>query len=119
VPGTVIGSADVREVNAISYWLEQLVRRLKLPQKLLVVHRFTDNGVQGIEMLKPRRDVAVTVNVDGFGANDVKVAKYRSYALRAPGLFNGFKIFYHEDPETMKAERVLRIKPSPDLVVYE
>jgi hypothetical protein len=119
VPGTVIGSVDVREVNAISYWLEQLVAREKLPQKMLVVHRFTDNGIQGIEQLKPRRDVAVTINVDGFGPNVVKVAKYRSYAVTTPGLYNGFKLFYHEDPKTMKARRVLRIKPRPDLVVYE
>jgi hypothetical protein len=119
VPGTVIGSVDVREVNAISYWLDQLTRKLKLPQKLLVVHRFTDNGIQGIELLKPRRHVAVTVNVDGFGPNVVKIAKYKAYAVHKPGLYNGFKIFYHEDPQTMKAERVLKIKPHPDLVVYE
>ena len=119
VPGTVIGSVDVREVNAVSFWLDELVRRYKLPQKLLVVHRFTDHGIQGIELLKPRRDVAVTVNVDGFGPNVVKIAKYKGYALNVPGIYNGFKLFYHEDPVTMKARRVLRITPHPDLVVYE
>src|SRR3954470_1845793 len=101
VPGTVIGSVDVREVNAISFWLDEIVHRDKLPQKLLVVHRFTDHGIQGIEQLKPRRSVAVTVNVDGFGANVVKVAKYKTYALKVPGIYNGFKLFYHEDPVTM------------------
>jgi len=119
VPGTVIGSMDVREANAISFWLEELVQRYKLPEKLLVIHRFTDNGIQGIEQLKPRPDVAVTVNVDGFGENPIKVAKYKGYAQRLPGLHNGFKLFYHEDPHTMKPRRVLRIKPRPELVVYE
>jgi hypothetical protein len=119
VPGTVIGSMDVREANAISFWLEQIVHRYKLPQKLLVIHRFTDNGIQGIEQLKPRRDVAVTVNVDGFGENPIKVAKYKQFAQRLPGLHNGFKLFYHEDPHTMKPRRVLRIRPRPELVVYE
>jgi hypothetical protein len=119
VPGTVIGSMDVREANAISFWLEGLVHKYKLPQKLLVIHRFTDNGIQGIEQLKPRKGVAVTVNVDGFGENPIKVAKYKSYAQVFPGLHNGFKLFYHEDPHTMKPSRVLRIRPRPELVVYE
>jgi hypothetical protein len=119
VPGSVIGSMDVHEANAISFWLEQLVHRYKLPQKLLVIHRFTDNGIVGVEQLKPRRDVAVTVNVDGFGENPVKVSKYKQFAQRLPGLHNGFKLFYHEDPHTMKARRVLRLKPRPELVVYE
>ena len=119
VPGTVIGSVDVREVNAVSFWLEQLVQRYKLPQKLLVIHRFTDNGIQGIDQLKPRPDVAVTVNVDGFGENPIKVAKYKQFAQSLPGLHNGFKLFYHEDPHTMKPSRVLRLRPHPELVVYE
>jgi hypothetical protein len=119
VPGHVIGSVDVREVNAISFWLEGLVHRHKLPQKLLVVHRFTDNMIMGEDQLKPRRDVAVTVNVDGFGSRQVKVAKYKTYAQTLPGLHNGFKLFYHEDIDTMTPRRVLRMRPRPDLVVYE
>lgn len=119
VPGTVIGSVDVREVNAISFWLDGLVRRLHLPQKLLLIHRFTPGAIAGEDQLKPRANVAVTVNVDGFGENYIKVAKYKSFAQRTPGLHNGFKLFYHEDPHTMKPKRVLRMKPRPELVVYE
>jgi len=119
VPGTIIGSVDVHEVNAISYWLDQIVRRNRLPQKLLVIHRFTQNAIAGEPDLKPRRDVAVTVNVDGFGSNTVKVAKYKTFAQRRPGLHNGFKLFYHEDPVTMKPYRAMRIRPRPELIVYE
>ena len=119
VPGQVIGSVDVHEVNAISYWLEQIVRRRHLPQKLLLIHRFTQGAIAGEADLKPRRDVAVTVNVDGFGTNVVKVAKYKAFAQRRPGLHNGFKLFYHEDPVTMQPARALRIRPRPELIVYE
>jgi hypothetical protein len=119
VPGTVIGSVDVHEINAISYWLEQIVRRHNLPQKLLVVHRFTQGAISDEADLKARRDVAVTVNVDGFGTNSIKVAKYKLFAQRRPGLHNGFKLFYHEDPVTMKPYRAMRIRPRPQLIVYE
>ncbi|MCW2989623.1 MAG: hypothetical protein JWM73_217 [Solirubrobacterales bacterium] len=119
VPGTVIGSVDVREINAVSYWLDGLARTHKLPQKLLLVHRFTENMIVGEDQLKPRDNVAVTVNVDGFGGREVKIAKYKSFAQRAPGLHNGFKLFYHEDLDLLKPARVLRIKPPPELIVYE
>jgi hypothetical protein len=119
VPGTVIGSMEAREVNAVSFWLEALVHKYKLPQKLLVVHRFTENMIVGEELLKPRRDVKVTINVDGFGENPIKVAKYREFAQRRAGLYNGFKIFYHEDPHPMEPSRLEKLRPPPELVVYE
>jgi hypothetical protein len=119
VPGREIGSMEAREVNAISFWLDDLVRRHRLPQKLLVVHRFTKDMITGEEQLKPRPNVAVTVNVDGFGAKAIKIAKYKEFVQRRPGLHNGFKLFYHEDLHTMRPGRVLRMRPRPDLVVYE
>lgn len=119
VPGTRIGTIDAREVNAISFWLDELVRESELPQKLLVVHRFTQDMIAGEEQLKPRENVAVTINVDGFGGPEIKISKYKSFAQRAPGLHNGFKLFYHEDLDLLAPRRVLRMKPRPELVVYE
>lgn len=119
VPGTVIGSVDVREVNAVSFWLDELVKKHNLPQKLLVIHRFTEDMIVGEDQLKPRANVAVTVNVDGFGGREIKIAKYKAFAQRAPGLHNGFKLFFREDTDLLTPARVLRMKPQPELIVYE
>lgn len=119
VPGTVIGTVDVREVNAISFWMEQLIEKHDLPQKLLIVHRFTDEMIVDEEQLKPREKVAVTINVDGFGGREIKISKYKAFAKRTPGLHNGFKLFYREDINLLTPERVLRMKPRPEFVVYE
>ena len=119
VPGTVIGSIEAREVNAISFWLEELVREHDLPQKLLVVHRFTEDMISEEETLKAREHVAVTVNVDGFGQRRIKVSKYHAFAKRAAGLYNGFKLFYREDVDVLPPRRVLKLNPRPNLVVYE
>jgi hypothetical protein len=120
VPGKAFGSVDAMEVNAVSFWLEGVIQANHLPQKLLVVHRFTPGMITNEPRLKPRPDVAVTVNVDGFGTNVVKVAKYKSFAKRrSTGLHNGFKLFYHEDVHTMSPSQVLRVHPRPELVVYE
>ena len=118
VPGQVIGSVDAREVNAISFWLQDIVRRDHLPQKLLLVHRFTPGMIAGD--LKPRRDVAVTVNVDGFGGPAIKRVKYEQFAhRRASRLFNGFKLFFKEDTDLMRPQDVAHLRPRPDVIVYE
>src|SRR3954452_25431181 len=119
LPGKVIGSMQSSDVNAISAWLATMVREGDLPQKLLVVHQFTDNMVGDKQLLKQSPEVALTLNVDGFGTIPVKVAKYRDFARTGPATHHGFKLFYHEDPVLMKPSRVLRMRPQPELVVYE
>jgi hypothetical protein len=118
VPGQVIGHVDAREVNATSAWLAQLVAREKLPEKLFVVHQFTDNMVDE-SALKARDGLALVLNVDGFGNQAVKKAKYRDFTHHAPTLRHGFKLFYHEDTDMMRPAQVMRLRPRPVLVVYE
>jgi hypothetical protein len=119
VPGRVIGSMQSSEVNAISAWLASIVREGNLPQKLLVVHQFTDNMIRDKQLLKQSPEVALTLNVDGFGSIPVKVSKYRAFARTRPPTHHGFKLFYHEDPVLMQPGQVLRMHPRPELVVYE
>ncbi|HEX5621273.1 MAG TPA: hypothetical protein VFX51_22805 [Solirubrobacteraceae bacterium] len=118
VPGQVIGQVSAREVNATSAWLSQLVAEHDLPEKLFVIHQFTDNMVPERE-LKPREGLATVLNVDGFGNQAVKKAKYRDFTRQAPDFFHGFKLFYEEDTGLMRPRQVLRMRPKPVLVVYE
>ncbi len=117
VPGQTIGSVDAEEVNAVSAWLAGIVRRGDLPQKLLLVHRFTEDMVERPELLTRPRGIAMTLNVDGFGTSDQKVAKYR--ALVPQRFRAGFKLFYREDTGLMTPRQVLGLRPRPDFVVYE
>jgi hypothetical protein len=118
VPAQVIGHVGAREVNATTAWLADLVARRRLPQKLLIVHHFTD-GMVPVDRLKPRPGLAYVLNADGFGSDAVKIAKYRRFVRHAPGFRRGFKLFYHEDSRTMSPARVMRLRPRPDVVVYE
>jgi hypothetical protein len=118
VPGQVIGRVGAREVNATSAWLAQLVARHDLPEKLFVVHQFTDDMVDE-RALKRRDGLALVLNVDGFGNQAVKKAKYRDFTRQAPRLRHGFKLFYHEDTDMMRPSQVMRLRPRPWLVVYE
>jgi hypothetical protein len=118
VPGQVIGHVAAREVNATSAWLAQLVARHDLPQKLFVVHQFTDGMVDDTR-LKRRDGLAMVLNADGFGTKPVKVAKYHAFTRAARTFDQGFKVFYEEDAGLMSPRQVLRLRPAPDVVVYE
>ena len=119
VPGQVIGSVGSREINATTAWLDQLVTKYKLPQKLLLVHEFTDDMVPEAE-LKPRKGLAYVLNVDGFGTQALKIAKYKGFAAQGQGFRRGFKLFYQEDAKPMmNPTQVMRLQPRPDVVVYE
>jgi hypothetical protein len=119
LPGQEIGSTDAETINEVSRYLSDLVRRHDLPQKLLVVHRFTEEMVESEEELERHPGVALVVNVDGFGDQPNKIAKYGQLARERRSSFNGFKLFYEEDIDLMKPEQVLRLSPQPVLVVYE
>jgi hypothetical protein len=121
VPGKVIGSTDASEVNQVSAYLSAIVRQRALPQKLLVVHQFTNDMIRRKQLLVQPPGVALTLNVDGFGDQPVKVAKYVGFT-HPPGaarFHSGLKLFYHEDTNLMTPRDVLRLRPRPELIVYE
>jgi hypothetical protein len=118
IPGDVIGGVSAREVNATSAWLAQVVRRKRLPEKLFVVHQFTEDMVDD-RALKRRAGLDMVLNADGFGGQAVKIDKYRAFTRAAPSFHPGFKLFYREDLDLMSPREVLRLGPPPAFVVYE
>jgi hypothetical protein len=119
VPGQVIGHVDAREVNAVSAWLSKLTVKGKLPQKLFLIHQFTDDMVDDTQ-LQPRAGLAMVLNADGFGTRELKKIKYKAFTSSPRRFFGeGFKLFYREDTNLMTPREVLRLKPPPDVVVYE
>lgn len=120
VPGQVIGSVNAAEVNAVSDVLAQLVRKHDLPQKLFVIHQFTNDMVRDKPRIAIRPELATTFSVDGFGTRSAKVSKYRDFTRSTPpGAHDGFKVFFNEDVGRMAPRSVMGLKPPPDLVMYE
>lgn len=118
VPGRVIGSVDAAEVNEVSLWLANIQRRLRLPQKLFVLHQFRTSMIGRIDRVAVRDRLATVQHVDGFGTPEQKLGTYRA-VLRADRFRPGFKLFYDEDVRLMRPADVLRIKPRVRFVSYQ
>ena len=119
-PGQQVGSVTANEVNAISADLARIVKRHRLPEKLFVIHQFTEEMVRNRSGLRARRGLATVINVDGFGDPPNKIAKYRDLRPSAGShLHAGFKLFYEEDTDLMAPDQALGLRPPPDLIVYE
>ena len=118
VPGEVIGQVGSPEVNAVTEWLAQLTKEGDLPEKLVVIHQFTDEMVDDTT-LRARDGLQIVLNADGFGTQAIKKSKYGAFTRRAPGFEPGLKLFYEEDLGLMSPPQVLGLRPPPDFVVYE
>ncbi|KQZ67620.1 hypothetical protein [Nocardioides sp. Root151] len=118
VPGRRIGSVNASEVNRTSAWLEGLVRRERLPQKIFMLHQFRREMIRGIDRVRARPHLAMVQHVDGFGTPGQKMSTYLHVA-RAKQFHMGFKLFYDEDIRRMSAAKVLRIRPRVQFVSFQ
>lgn len=118
VPAQVIGSVGADEVNQVSRWLDDLVEREALPEKVFMLHQFRTSMIRDIERIVPRKNLALVQHVDGFGPPRAKLSTYRTVAK--PRQFTmGFKLFYDEDVPRMTAAQVLRIRPQVRFVSFQ
>ena len=123
VPGKVIGSVDAAEINEVTQWLSDLTVANDLPDKLVIVHQFTEGMIRRKRGLRVRPGIDMVLNADGFGPPALKRASYHR-VVRDRGPFHaGFKLFYEEDTRAggrlMSPTEVFALAPRPELVIYE
>jgi hypothetical protein len=122
-PGTRIGTYDASDINFVSGYLAGLVKRYNLPPKVLVVHRFTRNGVTNYRRITLCPQVQIVINMDGWGAPWLKRDTYRDYVVSEPVQFTGFKLFYHNDTKKghrlLTPKELLSLNPRPLYIQYQ
>ena len=77
----------------------------------------TDDDI--VELVGGAANLAITLNADGFGTQAQKLDKYDAFTRGQKKFANGYKLFYKEDTDLMTPAQVMRMRPRPDLVVYE
>ncbi|PAW93226.1 hypothetical protein CKK33_06830 [Mucilaginibacter sp. MD40] len=124
-PGKKIGTYDAADVNYVSGYLADLVKKNGLPPKILIVHRFTRKMVTNYKNIKLRPEVQVVMDMDGWGEPDLKTGTYRYFINQEPVQFTGFKLFYKNDikkaPHHMLTpqEVLSRYSPYPLYIQYQ
>ena len=79
------------------------------PEKLFVIHQFTEDMVRDAAKVVRRPGLATVFNVDGSGDRANKVSKYRALTASKPGFRHGFKLFYSEDTGMMRPRSVMAL----------
>jgi len=123
-PGTVIGTHSAADINYVINYMSEIVRANKLPPKVLLVHRFTQNMVTNSAAITPTPEVQVIVVMDGWGSKDLKRGTYSQIIVPEPVQFAGLKIFYKNDlkpPSTgiFTPSEVLQLNPKPIFIQYQ
>ena len=124
LPGKKIGTYDAADVNYVTQYLADLVKKYNLPPKVLTVHRFTKKMVTNYQNIKLRPEVQIVMHMDGWGEPDLKLGTYRYFIEREPVQFTGFKLFYKNDLKKapnrlMTPEELMKLKPVPVYIQYQ
>lgn len=124
LPGRKIGTFDASDINYVSDYLANEVRKYNLPPKIFIVHRFTKKMVTNYKNIKLHKEIQFVMNMDGWGEPDLKTGTYRNFIYPEPVQFTGFKLFYKNDlkkaPHHMLTpQEVLKYKPYPIYIQYQ
>jgi len=123
-PGKKIGTYDAADVNYVSGYLANVVRKNHLPPKIFIVHRFTKKMVTNYKEIKLHPEIQLVMDMDGWGEPELKEGTWRYFIHNEPVQFTGFKLFYKNDlkkaPHHMLTpQEVLKNKPYPIYIQYQ
>ena len=118
-PGEYIGSITADDVMYAQQVLAEISAQNGIPPKMLVVHQFREDMIQGKELLAPMPGVQLVIDADGYGAPELKTAVYNFLVRDEPVEYAGVKLFYRQDDPLMTAEEILALEPSPDLIIFQ
>lgn len=124
LPGKKIGKYDAADINYVSQYLADVVKKHNLPPKVFVIHRFTQGMVTNYKNIKLHPEVQIVMHMDGWGPPELKKGTYRHWIFPEPVQFTGFKLFYKNDlkkepKRLMTPEELLKLKPVPSYIQYQ
>jgi hypothetical protein len=116
-----VGTVHSDEINTVARWLAELVRRHRLPQKLLVIQQFKLSMIQAREAIETPPELAVLIQMDGQGPLPTKHGTYDAITAGAEDAAWswGWKNFYDLDTPLATPEEVLALEPVPVFVSFQ
>jgi len=119
VPGEDLGHVEGADIQKAVEYVDDLVKRNNLPDKVVLVHQFAGGIVRNKNEIHPTKHVQVPLNYDGFGDAAVKQSVYGQLVKNEPIQYGGFKLFHKNDVPLMTPKQVLQLDPAPAIVNYQ
>ena len=119
IPGEYIGSVTAESITYAQQVLAEISATHGIPPKILIVHQFREDMIQGKELLAPVPGVQLVIDADGYGAPELKTAVYNFLVRNELIEFAGVKLFYRQDMPLMTPQEILALVPAPDVIIYQ
>ena len=119
IPGEYIGSVSAESIAYAQKVLAEISAEQGIPPKMLIVHQFREDMIQGKTQLAPVPGVQLVIDADGYGGPELKTAVYNFLVRDEPVEFAGVKLFYGQDVPLMTAQEILDLVPAPDVIIYQ
>ena len=119
IPGEYIGSISAESITYAQKVLAEISATHGIPPKVLIVHQFREDMIQGKEQLAPIPGVQLVIDADGYGAPELKTAVYNFLVRDEPVEYAGVKLFYKQDVPLMTPQEILALVPAPDVIIYQ
>jgi len=119
VPGEDLGHVKGEDIQEAVEYVDKLVQKKHLPDKIVLVHQFGNGIVRNKEKIHPTKHVEVPLNYDGFGDAAIKQSAYGKLVRQEPIQYGGFKLFHKNDKPLLTPEQVLQLDPAPAIVNYQ
>ena len=119
IPGEYIGSVNAESIAYAQKVLAEISATHGIPPKMLIVHQFREDMIQGKDQLMPVPGVQLVIDADGYGAPELKTAVYNFLVRDEPVEFAGVKLFYRQDVPMMTPREILALVPAPDVIIYQ
>jgi hypothetical protein len=118
-PGEYIGSVPAESIAYAQKTLADISAQNGIPPKILIVHQFREDMIQGKEQLAPYPGVQLVIDADGYGAPELKTAVYNFIVRDAPIEYSGVKLFFKQDSPLLTPQEILALVPAPDVIIYQ
>ena len=119
IPGEYIGSVTAESITYAQQVLAEISTTHGIPPKMLIVHQFREDMIQGKDQLAPVPGVQLVIDADGYGAPELKTAVYNFLVRDELIEFSGVKLFYRQDMPLMTPQEILALVPAPDVIIYQ
>lgn len=116
-----IGSVDAAEINEALDVAADITQQGQLPQKLVVLHQFTQTMITNRELIDTTHpELALTMHADGHGTPGLKKDTYNALLQGlSQEIYPSWKNFYDEDTPTLTPEQTYGLTPQPWVVTYQ